>query len=230
VIVQIAQAVQHASRRGLIHRDIKPANIVVTTDGIAKLADLGLARATADEALARREQGVAIGTPFYIAPEAIEGRVDLDARADIYSLGATLYHMVTGQPPFNYPNVEAVFKAHQEEPLTPPDHLKPELSAGLGEVVEFMMAKDRDDRYRTPDDLILDLECLLAGDPPKIARQKIAVGTLAGLAEGEADEPARRRPRKGSEPPGGGWLWVAVLGGLLGLSALMNLIQLMRRG
>jgi serine/threonine-protein kinase len=226
IVVQIAQAIQHASRRGLIHRDVKPANIILTADGIAKLADLGLARATADDALARREKGMAIGTPFYIAPEQIVGREDVDFRADIYSLGATLYHMVTGRPPFYYKDVDKVFQAHLDEPLTPPDHINQRLSAGLGEVVEFMMAKDRGERYRTPDDLIIDLECLLNGEPPKLARQRIGAGTLQALAEGETEEPNRRRARRPPEPPGVPWVWVAVLGGLLGLSVLVNLILL----
>ena len=140
IIVQIAQALAHAHRRGLIHRDIKPANIILTPEGIAKLADLGLARQTADDALAETEKGLVFGTPFYISPEQIYGQQDLDARADIYALGATLYHMVTGQPPFPYKDVSAVFKAHVNEELTPPDHLNTALSSGLGEVVEFMMA------------------------------------------------------------------------------------------
>src|SRR5439155_18080006 len=100
IVLQLAQPLQHAHRRGLIHRDVKPANIILTSDGIAKLADLGMARETTDKVLARAEKGMTIGTPFYIAPEQIRGREDIDSRADIYSLGATLYHMVTGQPPF----------------------------------------------------------------------------------------------------------------------------------
>jgi serine/threonine-protein kinase len=228
IVLQIAQALQHACRRGLIHRDIKPANIVLTIDGIAKLADLGMARETADRAVARAEKGVTIGTPYYMAPEQVLGREDIDVRADLYSLGATLYHMVTGQPPFPEKGVEAVLKAHLETELTPPDHLNAKLSSGLGEVVEIMMAKDRGQRYRSPDDLIIDLECLLNGEPPKLARQKIEAATLRNLAEGEADEDEEDEP----EPrglPGGQWLWVGVLGALLALSLLGNLVLLLRR-
>jgi serine/threonine protein kinase len=229
IILQIAQALEHAHRRGLIHRDVKPANIILTADGIAKLADLGLARQTGDEAVAKAEKGKTVGTPFYIAPEQIRARDDIDIRADIYSLGATLYHMVTGQPPFPHPTVEAVIKAHLEEELQPPDHLNMALSSGLGEVVEFMMAKDRRKRYRTPADLIIDLECLLNGDPPKLARQRIEASTLQDLATGEADE------EEAEESPTPAWLagnkallWVSVLGGLLALSLLLNLVLLLR--
>src|SRR5262249_50714460 len=157
IVLQVAQALQHAHRRGLIHRDVKPGNVVRTHEGVAKLADQGMARETADEELARAEKGMTIGTPYYIAPEQIYGTEDVDARADIYSLGATLYHMVTGQPPFPGNDLEAVFDAHLGKELTPPDHLNTSLSSGLGEVVERMMAKERAERYQSADDLIEDL-------------------------------------------------------------------------
>ncbi|HEY7426308.1 MAG TPA: serine/threonine-protein kinase [Gemmataceae bacterium] len=225
IILQIAQALQHAHRRGLIHRDVKPANIVLTTEGIAKLADLGMARETDDAVLARREKGLTIGTPYYIAPEQIRGRLDIDGRADLYSLGGTLYHMVTGHPPFHYPEVDRVLMAHVEEELTPPDHLNQSLSAGLGEVVEFLMAKERRRRYRKADDLIIDLECLLSGEAPKLARQRIQAETLAALGEGETEE--EEAPPARSGPPYA-WMWIAILGGLLALSFLVNLILLIR--
>lgn len=227
ITVQIAQALQHAHRRGLIHRDVKPANIVLTLDGIAKLADLGMARDTGDRALARAEKGMTIGTPYYIAPEQIHGREDVDVRADIYSLGATLYHMVTGQPPFPDKGIDAVLDAHLYRELTPPDHLNESLSGGLGEVVECMMAKDRNQRYRSPDDLIIDLECLLNGEAPRLARQYIEEATLQELTEGEEEEEEATAP---AGPPGGAWLWIAVLSGFLVLSLLLNLLFLVRRG
>jgi serine/threonine-protein kinase len=228
IILQVAQALQHAARRGLIHRDIKPANIVLTPDGIAKLADLGMARETTDAAQARAEKGLTIGTPFYISPEQIEGHEDIDVRADIYSLGATFYHLVTGRPPFPGKGVDKVLDAHLEEELTPPDHINTDLSSGLGEVVEFMMAKDRRQRYQKPDDLILDLECLFAGEAPKLARQRIQAATLQNLAEGEDDEEKeKRRPHRRQRRFE--WWWLAILGGLLGVSLLLNLILLLLR-
>lgn len=130
--------------------------------------------------------------------------------------------MTTGQPPFPGKDVETVLRAHLNDELTPPDHLNDQLSAGLGEVVEIMMAKDRNLRYQNADDLIIDLECLLAGEPPKLARKKIEASMLKGLAEGE-DETEPREPAK---PP---WLWLAVLGGLLAISVIANVILLLRR-
>jgi len=100
IILQIAQALQHAHRRGLIHRDVKPANIVLTTEGIAKLADLGMARETDDAVLAHREKGLTMGTPYYISPEQIRGREDIDGRADLYALACTSFELLCGAPPF----------------------------------------------------------------------------------------------------------------------------------
>ncbi len=227
IVLQIAQALQHAHRRGLIHRDVKPANIILTPERVAKLADLGMARETADEEMARAEKGMTIGTPFYIAPEQIRGQEDIDARADIYSLGATLYHMVTGQPPFPGTEIDQVLEAHLKQELTPPDHLNVSLSSGLGEVVEFMMAKDRNQRYRSADDLLFDLECLKNGQPPKLARERIEVETLAGLGEGVSDEEDDRpRPSRRESVYQN---WAIVLGVLLGVSVLVNVFLLIRK-
>ena len=188
IVMAVAEALQHALSRGLIHRDVKPENVILTKDGNVKLADLGLARLTADEAWAMSEAGMAIGTPYYISPEQVRGQVDVDIRADIYSLGATLYHMVTGRVPYDGETPTDVMRKHVDKNVTfvPPDHINTALSSGLGMVVETMMAKNRENRYRGPDDLIMDLKCLLQGDSPMIAGQK--PDTLAVLSVGESEE------------------------------------------
>ena len=221
IILQIAQALDHAARRGLVHRDIKPSNIMLTSEGVAKLADLGLAREATDQEAIERERGLTIGTPYYIAPEQIRGKDDVDTRADIYSLGATFYHMVTGQPPFQGANVHEVLEKHMREALVPPDHLNPKLSSGVGEVIEIMMAKNPKARYQKPEDLIIDLECLLNHEPPKLARQRIKAADLDLLAEGESYSEHGEGP-----PEMPGWVipTLAGLGGALILSLLANLL------
>jgi len=191
IVMAVAEALAHAHQRGLIHRDIKPENVILTKDGNVKLADLGLARLTADEKWAMSEAGMAIGTPYYISPEQVRGQVDVDIRADIYSLGATLYHMVTGQVPYGGDTAQDVMRKHVDKnaPFIPPDHLNTKLSSGLGVVVETMMAKNRENRYRNPEDLILDLKCLLQGESPMIAGQK--PDDLATLAEGDVEDGTR---------------------------------------
>lgn len=226
IVLQIARALQVAHRRDLVHRDVKPANIVLTKDGTAKLADLGMARATTDVAHIKAEKGLTLGTPHYMAPEQIRGRSDVDARADIYSLGATLFHMVTGRPPFPFPTVDEVLKAHLKEELTPPDHINTKLSAGLGQVVEFMMTKSRKKRYPSPDELILDLECLARNEPPKFANQHMAA-SLAGLAKAQDDEDDDEEEESGmmqSVP----LKWALVLAGVLAFSCVGNLFLLVR--
>lgn len=190
VIVQIARAMEHAHEQGLIHRDVKPKNIMMTEDGTAKLADMGLAREASDVAAAEAEAGRAYGTPYYISPEQIRGEVNVDFRADIYSLGATLYHMVTGRVPFEGPTPAAVMHKHLKDPLVPPDHINTKLSAGLGEVVEVMMAKDREQRYDSTTDLLIDLESIAVGESPLIARKHINENVLQGLADFEEEPEA----------------------------------------
>jgi eukaryotic-like serine/threonine-protein kinase len=235
IILAVAEALQHANQRGLIHRDVKPENILLTKDRTVKLADLGLARLTSDEKWAMSEAGMAIGTPYYISPEQVRGQVDVDIRTDIYSLGATFYHMVTGRPPHDGDSPNDVMKKHVDKNVNiiPPDHLNTRLSSGLGEVVETMMAKNRDDRYRSPDDLILDLRCLLQGERPMIAERK--ANSLDSLAEGEATD----------DEMGGGLASelekeemaayvnsrtniIAALAVILGLSLVTNLLLLVR--
>jgi serine/threonine-protein kinase len=187
IVLAIAEALKHAHERGLIHRDIKPENVILTRDGGVKLADLGLARITDDEKWGLSEAGMAIGTPYYISPEQVRGQTNIDIRADIYSLGATLYHMVTGRVPYGGETPTEVMRKHVDPKvmMVPPDHLNTNLSGGLGMVTETMMAKNREQRYQTPDDLILDLKCLLRDESPMIAGQKPE--TLLALAEGDVD-------------------------------------------
>jgi serine/threonine-protein kinase len=187
IVLATAEALKHAHSRGLIHRDVKPENIILTKDGV-KLADLGLARITDDEKWGLSEAGMAIGTPYYISPEQVRGQTNIDIRADIYSLGATLYHMITGRVPYGGETPSEVMRKHVDPKvnIVPPDHLNTNLSGGLGMVVETMMAKNREHRYQSPDDLILDLKCLMRDESPMIAGQKI--DALEGLAHGDVDD------------------------------------------
>jgi serine/threonine protein kinase len=187
ITLAIAEALKHAAQRGLIHRDIKPENVILTRGGDVKLADLGLARLTDDEKWGLSEAGMAIGTPYYISPEQVRGQTNIDIRADIYSLGATLYHMVTGKVPYGGDTPSDVMRKHVDPnvAMIPPDHLNSRLSGGLGMVVETMLAKNREQRYQTADDLILDLKCLQRGESPMIAGQKPE--TLLALSEGDVD-------------------------------------------
>ena len=188
IILQVAQALAHAHHKGLIHRDVKPKNIMINKAGVIKLADMGLARETSDIKAAESEAGKAFGTPYYIAPEQIRGELEIDARADIYSLGCTLYHMITGRVPFQADNPSDVMRKHLKEPLIPPDHINTTLSAGISEVVEVAMAKKKQDRYNTAEELIEDLEAIRKGESPLRARQRFNVQDLNALSQGDVVE------------------------------------------
>lgn len=181
LIIQICRALVHAHTAGFIHRDVKPKNIMITPQGVAKLADMGLARETSDAQAAQAEAGKAYGTPYYISPEQIRGELDIDARADIYSLGATFYHMVTGRVPFEAATPSAVMHKHLKEELVPPDHIIPSLSAGVGEIIEVAMAKKRKNRYASAEDMLTDLERVSRGEPPLVARKAYDLESLADL-------------------------------------------------
>ena len=183
ITIQMADALAHAHKRGLIHRDVKPKNIILAPGGVAKLTDLGLARLIDDKTAAESEAGRAYGTPYYISPEQIRGDVDIDFRADIYSLGATMYHLVTGRPPFEADSPTAVMHKHLKSPLKPPDHINTALSAGIGEIIEVAMAKNREERYARTEDMVEDLKAVANGHPPTHARRTVDLDSLGQIEE-----------------------------------------------
>lgn len=226
IITQIAKALHHAHERGFVHRDVKPKNIMLTREHVAKLADMGLAREMTDLEAAMAEAGRAYGTPYYISPEQIRGQVDIDHRADIYSLGATFYHMVTGRVPFEAPTPSAVMHKHLKEPLVPPDHINTTLTAGAAAMIEMMMAKNRDERYHTTRELLTDLELLARGQQPRFAQPRLDHSTLDSLSQGEADK-SREPPEPPTPPPASPA--VVILAALLGISVIVNLILIASR-
>jgi tetratricopeptide (TPR) repeat protein len=160
VLTQMAQALQHAHEQGLVHRDIKPANILLTVQGgrsVAKLADFGLARVTCEEDFRLTREGFTVGTIDYMAPEQARSSTAADIRSDLYSLGCTFYHMLTGHPPFPQGTLtERLFRHAEAEP---PDArtFNPDIPPGLIEVLRRMLAKRPEDRYQTPEELLNDL-------------------------------------------------------------------------
>jgi serine/threonine-protein kinase len=230
IIMQIAEALLHAHQKGLIHRDVKPKNVMMTREGVAKLADMGLARAMSDKEAAEAEQGKAFGTPYYISPEQIRGEINIGPPADIYSLGATLYHMVTGNVPFDGKNPSAVMHKHLKTPIVPPDHVNPRLSAGISEIIEMMMAKDPKDRYQNCKDLLTDLKVVREGKSPPIAHKDFGGAELAAIAEAEASAPAvlqvdQTKPKHSVSMP----LFLTMVV-LACISFVINLLQLIMRG
>lgn len=230
IIIQIAEALLHAHQQGLIHRDVKPKNIMIAHDGLAKLADMGLARQVADTRQAHSEAGRAYGTPYYISPEQIRGQVHIDFRTDIYSLGATFYHMVTGTVPFDGPNPVAVMNKHLRRKLVPPDRRNADLSVGSAEIIEVMMAKDPKDRYESIDDLLVDLKAVRKEKPPIYAREKFNISMLANMEEQaeplEEDLPESAAPEQNDTANANLRVILMIVALLLVLSVLVNIILL----
>lgn len=167
VIQQIAEALDYAWREArLVHRDIKPDNIMLMSNGRAKLADLGLAK-NADEASEVTDE--VIGTPQYISPEQLTG-APVDNRSDIYSLGATFYHFVTGRFPFEADSAIEIAKKHLTDELIPPHLICSSVPENVSLVIWKMMAKNVLDRYQTAGELIEDLLIVRRGKiPPGVA-------------------------------------------------------------
>ena len=160
IIREIAGALDAAWReQKLVHQDIKPDNIMLDGNGFAKLADLGLARVASTDQ--DEEVGDEVmGTPQYISPEQLTG-ISTDVRSDIYSLGATFYQFVTGRFPYVADTAEEIAKMHVAGNLTPPKEVNPEVPDELNDIIMKMMARDREDRYQTPQPLMKALDIFL---------------------------------------------------------------------
>jgi serine/threonine protein kinase len=175
VILQVVRALAHAWKNGLLHRDLKPDNIMIARDGIAKLCDLGLAK---NIGAILNAQGAVIGqiegTPHYISPEQARGDAAIDMRSDIYGLGATFYHMVVGQVPFPFDNASVVLTKHLTEMPDPPRARNSLVSAPVENVILRMMAKEREQRYQSPEDLMAALESVRSEPGTPVASTPIA--------------------------------------------------------
>lgn len=160
VIMHVALALQFVwDKYKLIHRDIKPANIIVTDDGEVKLMDLGISKSMMENARADLTMaGMMVGSPYYVSPEQAKAEKNLDFRADMYSLGASFYHMLTGQLPFDNENTMAIIASHLTDPVPDPKKLIPEISENSVKIIKKMMEKAKNDRYSSWDDALNDIE------------------------------------------------------------------------
>ena len=146
-IRQVLSALEYAHARGVVHRDIKPANMMLTPSGVVKLMDFGIAKATGDHKLTMT--GTTMGSLYYMSPEQIKGATTLDARADLYSVGVSLYELATGKRPFDGDSQFAIMSAHLEKVPVPPVTLDPSMPRALNDVILMAVMKDPSARFQT---------------------------------------------------------------------------------
>jgi serine/threonine-protein kinase len=157
IILDIARALEHAHKNRIVHRDIKPGNILITKSGLAKLSDLGLAKRRDDATnLTSATQG--IGTPYYMPYEQAMNAKLADERSDVYALGATLYHLVTGEVPFQAETSLEIVEKKGIGVYTPASAINPDVPRRLDEILALMLARDPENRYQTVSEAIVDLE------------------------------------------------------------------------
>jgi serine/threonine protein kinase len=163
IVRQAAAGLAYAAAKDIIHRDVKPSNIMIDKSGRARVSDLGLAKMTIKGMAELTQELHTVGTPNYMSPEQIRSPSGLDLRTDIYSLGASFYHMACGLTPFAGKTPMDVVAKHLSEKLVPPFKRKPTLPPPLSSIICKMMAKSPDERYQNYDELNADLENLLEG-------------------------------------------------------------------
>ncbi|WP_042378591.1 Stk1 family PASTA domain-containing Ser/Thr kinase [Streptacidiphilus melanogenes] len=162
--IGILQALEYSHRNGIVHRDIKPANVMLTRTGQVKVMDFGIARAMGDAGMTMTQTAAVIGTAQYLSPEQAKGE-QVDARSDLYSTGCLLYELLTVRPPFVGDSPVAVAYQHVREEAQPPSYYDPEIRPEYDAIVMKALAKDRDYRYQSADEMRADIERALDGLP-----------------------------------------------------------------
>lgn len=160
----VLDALSFSHKAGIVHRDIKPANVMLTSMGVVKVMDFGIARAVADTSATMTQTAAVIGTAQYLSPEQARGET-VDARSDIYSAGCLMYELLVGRPPFQGDSPVSVAYQHVRENPVPPSQLDPVVTPGMDAIVLKALAKDPAHRYQTAAAMRADIGRLLAGQP-----------------------------------------------------------------
>jgi hypothetical protein len=199
----------------MVHRDIKPENILLTPDLTVKLCDLGLAKSTQASDQSLTQEGLAVGTPYFMSPEQILGEKDIDIRADLYSLGATLFFLVSQRHPFEGKSSAETMSMHLRQPVPDVRKFAPRIGEDFAHVIHKLMAKSRSERYQTPLDLSEDLRTIQSGKAPRLARQYAARHPSAKASSTQRIERLKQRPVSTPVAVGAAAAGMAIAGWLL---------------
>jgi serine/threonine-protein kinase len=214
-IAQVLSALSYAHARGVIHRDLKPANMMVTHGGLVKLMDFGIAKMAADRKLT--QTGSTVGSLYYMSPEQINGTQDIDARSDLYSLGVSLYEIVTGARPFQGDSEYSIMAAHLAGNPPPPVQISPNLPPGLSEIILQALEKDPARRFQSADAFRAALLYACRPGPAAAAAQAPAAPAPAAPARPAQPVAQPAAPRPAQSHRG---LWIAV-GALVALAVIV---------
>ena len=196
ICLKVAEALDYAwENYQILHRDIKPSNIMINRKGQVKLMDMGIAKTISDDCNLTKD-GNLVGTPYYMSPEQAEPNANIDQRADIYSLGASLYHILTGKRPFEADNTMAVLVKHLSEELTEPKALVPELSDATNELICRMLAKTPEERPDSWHDLLIELNAIVDAD----SQVELASKTSVNISHPELEEETVDHKKEKSQP------------------------------
>jgi serine/threonine protein kinase len=209
LIREIAAGLGHAHERGIVHRDVKPDNVLLGKDGSVKVSDFGTAKSFLDEE-SLTQSGIIIGTPHYISPEQVRADKVIDHRADLYALGGTMYHALTGHVPFDAPTALDIMRRHLHDELDSPADLTPGLSMGTLQIVTKLMAKLPSQRYQSADELIEDIDQVLKDQVPRVATR-------------DQYESSIRPPRKKVKKAKAGCMGVLIIGLCAGVCTYFHL-------
>ena len=184
IALEVLDALRAAQDNGIVHRDIKPENIMIDASGTVRVTDLGLARSVSDVNLT--QSSMILGSPLYVAPEQADNPAAADIRADIYSLGCTLFHMLAGSPPFTGTTPVEVILNHTRKPVPHLSEVNPAFPPELDNVVFTMMQKGPQERYQTPQEASAALKSAHA------SAETAPAAAASTAAVGRAKKPARQ--------------------------------------